>query len=84
MLIGKEYRKINLQGHTYNYGERQSKMTENETKTAEQKKRDLYLRQKKLLATLLEHGAISQAQHDKSLRDLTAKMGMQPSGQPNG
>ena len=60
-------------------------MTENETKTAEQKKRDLYLRQKKeLLATLLEHGAISQAKHDKSLRDLSAKMGMQPSGQPNG
>ena len=51
-------------------------MAENEPKTAEQKKRDLYLRQKELLATLLEHGAISQAQHDKSLRDLTAKMGM--------
>ena len=59
-------------------------MTENETKTAEQKKRDLYLLQKELLATLLEHGVISQAQNDKSLRDLTAKMGMQPSGQPNG
>ena len=52
-------------------------MTENETKTAEQKKRDLYLLQKELLATLLEHGAISQAQHDKSLGDLTEKMGMQ-------
>jgi len=82
MLIGKEYR-INLQGHTYNYGERQSKMTENETKTAEQKKRDFYLRQKELLVTLLVHGAISQAQHDKSLRDLTEKMGMQPSNEPN-
>ena len=58
-------------------------MTENETKTAEQKKRDLYLRQKELLATLLEHGAISQAQHDKSLGDLTEKMGMQPSNKPN-
>ena len=58
-------------------------MTENETKTAEQKKRDLYLRQKELLATLLVHGAISQAQHDKSLRDLTEKMGMQPSNEPN-
>ena len=53
-------------------------MTENEPKTAEQKKRDLYLRQKELLATLLAHGAISQAQHDKSLGDLTEKMGMQP------
>ena len=59
-------------------------MTENEPKPEAQKKRDLYLRQKELLATLLEHGAISQAQHDKSLRDLTEKMGMQPSGQPNG
>jgi len=36
-------------------------MTENEPKAAEQKKRDLYLRQKELLATLLEHGAISQS-----------------------
>ena len=53
------------------------------TITAEDKKRDLYLRQKELLATLLEHGAISQAQHDKSLRDLTEKMGMQPSNEPN-
>lgn len=60
------------------------KMEEAESLTAEEKKRDLYLRQKELLATLLEHGAISQAQHDKSLRDLTEKMGMQPSGQPNG
>ncbi len=59
-------------------------MTENEPKTAELKKRDLYLRQKELLATLLEHGAISQAQHDKSLEDLTEKMGMQPSNEPNG
>lgn len=43
----------------------------------EEKKRELYFRQKELLATLLEHGAISQAQHDKSLGDLTEKMGMQ-------
>jgi DNA-binding MarR family transcriptional regulator len=58
-------------------------MMENEPMNAEDKKRDLYLRQKELLATLLEHGAISQAQHDKSLRDLTEKMGMQPSNEPN-
>ena len=57
-------------------------MTENEPKTAEQKKRDLYLRQKELLDTLLEHGAISRAQYDKSLGDLTAKMGMEPNGEP--
>ena len=55
-----------------------TRMTEEDTMTAEEKKRDLYLRQKELLDTFLEHGAISQAQHDKSLRDLTEKMGMQP------
>ncbi len=54
-----------------------------EPMTATEKKRDLYLRQKELLATLLEHGAINQAQHDKSLGDLTEKMGMQPSNEPN-
>ena len=37
-------------------------MTENEPKPEAQKKRDFYLRQKELLTTLLEHGAISQAQ----------------------
>ena len=47
---------------------------------AEEKKRDLYLRQKELLDTFLEHGAISRAQYDKSLGDLTEKMGMQPNG----
>ena len=40
-----------------------------------EKKRQLYLRQKKLLDTFLEHRAISQAQYDKSLGDLTEKMG---------
>lgn len=53
-------------------------LEEQKPMTAEEKKRDLYLRQKKLLATFLEHGAISQAQHDQSLRDLTEKMGMEP------
>ncbi len=46
--------------------------------TAEEKKRDLYLRQKQLLDTFLERGAISRAQYDKSLGDLTVKMGMEP------
>lgn len=27
------------------------------------------------MKTFLEHGAITQAQHDKSLHDLTKKMG---------
>ena len=54
----------------------------NEPMTAEEKKRDLYLRQKELLDTFLEHGAISRAQYDKSLGDLTEKMGMKPNGEP--
>ena len=41
----------------------------------EEKNHQLFLRQKALLDGFLEHGAISQAQHDKSLRDLTEKMG---------
>ena len=49
---------------------------------AEEKKHDLYLRQKELLETFLEHGAISRAQYDKSLGDLTVKMGMEPSDEP--
>ncbi len=53
-----------------------------ESMTAEEKKRDLYLRQKQLLDTFLEHGAISRAQYDKSLGDLTVKMGMEPNGEP--
>ena len=43
----------------------------------EEKKQALYLKQKKLLDTFLATGAISQAQYDKSLGDLTEKMGMQ-------
>ena len=35
----------------------------------------LYLKQKALLDQFLERGAITQAQHDKSLHDLTVKMG---------
>ena len=35
----------------------------------------LFLRQKATLDTFLARGAISQAQHDKSLRDLIEKMG---------
>ena len=42
----------------------------------EEKNRHLFLHQKKTLDTFLEHGAISQAQHDKSLHDLIEKMGI--------
>ena len=41
----------------------------------EEKKRDLYEQQKHTLELFLERKAISQAQFDKSLRDLTVKMG---------
>ena len=39
---------------------------------AEDKKKQLFLNQKQLLDTFLEHGAISQAQYDKSLGDREA------------
>ena len=42
----------------------------------EQKKIQLYLEQKKTLEAFLKRGAISKAQFDKSLGDLTIKMGM--------
>ena len=47
-----------------------------ESMPPEQKRRELYDRQVATLATFLEHGAITQDQHDKSLHDLTVKMGM--------
>ena len=46
-----------------------------ERMTSEEKRRELYDRQVAMLATFLEHGAITQTQHDKSLHDLTVKMG---------
>ena len=51
-------------------------MAENEQKTAERKKRELYENQKKTLDTFLERHAITRAQYEKSLGDLTKKMGM--------
>lgn len=41
-----------------------------------EKNERLFLDQKRTLNLFLERGAISQAQHDKSLHDLTEKMGM--------
>lgn len=46
-----------------------------ETLNPEEKRRALYDRQVALLDTFLERGAITQAQHDKSLHDLSEKMG---------
>lgn len=39
------------------------------------KKHTLFLKQKALLDTFLAHGAITRAQHEKSLHDLSVKMG---------
>ena len=40
-----------------------------------EKNHQLFLRQKEILDMFLIRGAISQAQHDRSLHDLTVKMG---------
>ena len=48
--------------------------------TYEEKNRLLFLRQKETLDMFLERGAISQAQHYKSLHDLIEKMGMAAEG----
>lgn len=42
----------------------------------DEKKKQLFLNQKRLLDTFLEKNAISKAQYDKSLGDLRDKMGM--------
>ena len=52
--------------------------TENQeysTMTLAEKNHFLYLKQKAMLDTFLAKGAITQAEHDKSLHDLTVKMG---------
>lgn len=43
----------------------------------EEKKKQLFLRQKETLDTFLENGAITRAQYDKSLGDLIRLMGME-------
>ena len=45
--------------------------------SAEDKKRQLFLNQKRTLDLFLERGAISKAQFDKSLGDLVRLMGME-------
>ena len=42
----------------------------------EKQKKALYLQQKQLLDTFLEHGALTKEQYEKSLGDLAEKMGM--------
>ena len=42
----------------------------------QEKKKQIFLKQKKLLETFLERNAISKAHYEKSLGDLRDKMGM--------
>ena len=51
-------------------------MTVIQNRNQEEQKKELFLRQKQLLDTFLEHGAISREQYDKSLGDLIVKMGI--------
>ena len=54
-----------------------------ESLSPSEKKRQLYENQKHLLDEFLAHGAISRAQYDKSLGDLTEKMGFGRPDQPS-
>lgn len=47
-----------------------------ELMSPEEKKTDLFLRQKETLELFLERNAITKAQFDKSYGDLVEKMGM--------
>lgn len=47
-----------------------------ETLSPEEKKKELFLRQKHTLDLFLDRHAITQSQYDKSLGDLRDKMGM--------
>ena len=50
----------------------------NETRACpEEKKKQLFLSQKRTLDIFLERGAITRAQYDKSLGDLVRLMGME-------
>ena len=55
-------------------------MKQNNSETKPDRKeqlKKLYLDQKNTLDIFLENGAITKAQYDKSLGDLTRKMGME-------
>ena len=53
------------------------------SRSAAEKKLELFRKQKALLDTFLSSGAISQAQHDKSLNCLIEKMGIEISSCSN-
>ena len=51
-------------------------MSESGIKEREEKRKELFRKQKHTLDLFLERGAISRAQYDKSLGDLIVKMGI--------
>ena len=51
--------------------------TLSDSSSPEEKRHELFTKQKQLLDTFLAHGAISQQQYDISLGELKAKMGFQ-------
>ena len=48
--------------------------------TCKEKNHQLFLKQQAVLDKFMERGAISKAQHDKSLHDLMEKMGERERG----
>ena len=55
----------------------QTASTDWDALTFAEKKLFLYLKQKAMLDTFLAKGAITKAEHDKSLHNLTVKMGQE-------
>ncbi len=53
---------------------------ERKTESSAEKRKKLFIDQKKLLNEFLSHGAITQAQYDKSFGDLMLKMGFDENG----
>ena len=52
------------------------RQTDWESLSREEKKKQLFLKQKDLLETFLQSGAISRAQYEKSYNDMKEKMGI--------
>ena len=53
-----------------------AEIDERASRTPEEQKKELFLKQKELLNTFLAQHAITQQQYDKSLHDMMDKMGM--------
>ena len=65
-----------MEKQTYHCNLKSNKTTSWTSLSPAEKKLELFRRQKDLLGTFLSTGAISQAQHDKSLNCLIEKMGI--------